>query len=167
MEPTCQAALWDGEAWINLTESDIQKMRDAVIGDGEIGPREHRAKDFMDVLDQYLNFRRRVDPTFRNVPGTNACGCGDAEFDLYGDIIEIDWYEVGGCYGDPDNHRVQFPTAHLWSPDWDKAIKEDVEAKAVSKRASMEKQAEHYELLERKTLLILLNKYGIPEEYKP
>ena len=178
------ATIWDDalEDERVLTEAEILKMRDIYTGDyyppeDEDGEpiEEDLDKDalkeaFRRVVNSYILCRNRLDSEFRDVPEVPDDDDDSADFDFYGDIITVEWKEWDRC-GDRDYFTRSFPLAHLWAPSWEDAIREEVRVRDAAKKAQQEayqaKMAADREAADRRQLAALLDKYGIPQDYRP
>ena len=164
-----------------LTETEILRMRDVYIGDylPEASTEErvdgltNAIKEaFKTLVNHYIEIRGRIDPAFHSVPEVSDGDDDDddrADFDFYGDTITIEWKEWDRC-GDRDYYVRSFPLAHLWAPDWESVIKDEVEVHEQAKKAKQEAErtamAAAREARERAQLADLLGKYGVPPGYK-
>lgn len=151
-----------------LGEEGVRKLYATAFEDKDVSVavQEQAEADFKAVVDEYIQLRGRLDPEWHSMPETDD---EDADFDFYGDSVEIEWRETDRC-GDDEYFRREFPISDLWHPDWEALIRDKVEERRAAREAKLAeataKRKAEVEARERRTLLELLDKYGIPPEYQ-
>lgn len=164
------ATIWDEDLGQDrpLTEEEVRKLQQDAFHNEEITVAEQQAAQeaFKLNIDTYANIRGRIDPEWHSVPETSY---DDADWDLLGDTISVEWQERDRC-GDREYFRRDFPLSDLWLPNWEAAITAEVEQRRAAEQArQMAERARRdaaIEKAEREKLASLLEKYGVPPEYQ-
>lgn len=125
--------------------------------------REFFKMEFFDIVDSYLEARSKIDSEWINVPKTRD---NKAEWDFSSDLVIVNWKEYNHYELMNEYFNRSFPLEHLWHLDWETLLKKEINLRIQEAEKLQAKLKAEKEIAERKLLLDLLNKHGVPEEFK-
>jgi len=113
----------DLEEIVEPTQEAVEGLREAAV-------------DFLQLLDDYLTQRGKIDSDWREASLGNW-----EDLDIYGDTVSFEWTETDRC-GDTDYFRREFPLSDLWDPHWKERVRAENGDKDAKKAAELRVRTE-------------------------